>query len=165
MTATQRSLTLGVEVRELAALEQRVIRRVDARNHVRSAEGNLFRLREVLVDVTVESQGADLLDRDELLGPDLRRIEQVELELVLVGLRNRLDAKLPLREGTRVNGVVEVTPVEVGVLAVELEGLIPNERVDAEFGAEVELDEVTLASLVGEDEGVNWRGRGRQGGG
>lgn len=45
---------LSVLVRKVAALEQRIIRRTNPRHKVASAEGRLFGLGEILVDIPVE---------------------------------------------------------------------------------------------------------------
>lgn len=110
-----------------------------------SAEGDLFGLGEVLrkektgvrstrfdsdescsfahlVDVSVQLHGSDVLNGDELLGPDLGSVEHVEGELVLVLLRDDLDSELPSRVGSSIDGVVEISSVEVRILSVELEG-------------------------------------------
>ena len=59
----------------------------------------LLRLGEELVHDTVQDHLAYVLDRDELLGPELRRVEDVEVEFVLVGFGDDLDPELPFRVG------------------------------------------------------------------
>ena len=73
-----------------------------------------------LVNVSVQLHSSDVLDRDELLGPDLGSVENVERELVLVLLRDDLDSELPSRVGSSVDGVVEISSVEVRILSIEL---------------------------------------------
>ena len=56
------------------------------------------------------------LHRGELLGHELGRVEQVDaLEHLVRGVGEGLDAEVPLRVGARLDGVVEVAAVEVGV--------------------------------------------------
>jgi hypothetical protein len=87
---------LGVGVREQAPLKEWIIGEIDARDEVPRVKGDLFRLREEVVGVSVEHEAADPLDRHELLGDQLRRIQQVELEGVLVLFLDDLQAELPL---------------------------------------------------------------------
>ena len=77
------------------------------------AEGDLLRLREVLVDGAVEDHLADRLERYKLLGPDLRRVEDVELEVVFVLLCNGLNGERPLRRCAIVDGLLEVLAMEI----------------------------------------------------
>ena len=91
-------LELGVEVREVAALQQRVVGEVDAGHDVLRAERDLLGLGEEVVDHAVEHQPADRPDRDDLLGDQLGRVEHVEVERVGELVVEQLDAELPLRE-------------------------------------------------------------------
>ena len=146
---------LGVEVREQAALQQRVLREVDARHDVGGAERDLLGLGEEVVGVAVEHQLADALHRHEALGPELGRVERVEVEAALVGLLDDLEAELVLGEVALVDVLPQVAAVVVGVLAHDLLGLVPHEAVHAEQRLPVELDEHGLAGVVDEAEGVD----------
>ena len=146
------ALELGVEVGEVAALEQRVVAEVDARDHVVGAEGDLLVLGEHVVDVAVEGQPRDDAHRQDLLGDDLGGVEDVEVELVGEGLVEDLDAEVPLREVAAVDRGVQVAAVEVGVGAVDLERLVPHHRLHALARLPVELHEGGVA--VGVDEAV-----------
>ena len=77
----------------------------------------------------------------DLLGDELGRVEDVEVELVGEGVVEALDAQLPLREVALVDGVPEVAAVEVGVGAVDLDRLVPQHRLHALLGLPVELHE------------------------
>ncbi len=66
-------LQLRVEVREVAALQQRVVGEVDAGHDVLRAERHLLGLGEEVVDRAVEHQPADAPDRHQLLRDDLGR--------------------------------------------------------------------------------------------
>ncbi len=87
---------LGVLVGEVARLEERVVREVDARHDVRGAEGHLLRLREEVRRVAVEHQLAHAAHGDELLGDDLRRVQQLDAQLLRLLLLDDLQAELPL---------------------------------------------------------------------
>lgn len=58
-------LSLGVEVGEVAALEQRVVGEVDARRDVLGHERDLLDLGEHVVHHPVQRHGADGADGDE----------------------------------------------------------------------------------------------------
>ena len=74
------ALQLGVEIGEVAALEQRIVGEVNAGDDVLGAEGNLLGLGEEVVDRAVEHESTDTANRDELLGDDLGGVENVEVE-------------------------------------------------------------------------------------
>ena len=76
-------------------------------------EGNLFGFREVLVDRPVENQLSNLDQRDKLFRPDLRGVENVEVELMLVSLRDDLNGERPLGRRAIQNSLVEVFAMEV----------------------------------------------------
>ena len=139
------ALQLGVEVREVAALQQRVVGEVDAGDDVLGAERDLLGLGEEVVDRAVEHEPADAAHRHQLLGDDLGGVEHVEVELVGEVVVEELHAELPLREVAAVDGVPQVAAVEVGVGAVDLDGLVPHHRLHAELRLPVELDERRLA--------------------
>ena len=71
---------LRVDVGVDAAGEQRIVREVDAGHDVRRAERDLLGLGEEVVGVAVEHHAADRLQRHELFGHDLGRVEHVEAE-------------------------------------------------------------------------------------
>lgn len=146
---------LGIEVGEVAALEKRVVGEANAGNDVAGAEGDLLGLGEELVGVAVELHLTNVADGNEVLGPDLGGIENIEVELVLVLLGNGLDTELPLGIGTVLDSLPEILAVEVRVLTSQLQGLIPNKGVDTELGSPDELDKVTLALGVDEGKGVD----------
>ena len=83
---------------------------------MRRAERDLLRLWEVLVDSTVEYHLADDLDRDELLGPNLRSVQDIEVKVMLAGLGDNLDSKLPLGVCTICDSFLQILAVEVYLL-------------------------------------------------
>ena len=64
--------------------------------------------------------------RHELLGDELGRVEQVEVELELVLLLDDLQAQLPFRIVAALDRLEEIAAVEVGVLAGDLLWLRPR---------------------------------------
>src|SRR5690606_6502404 len=105
---------LGVLIGEQSALQQRVVREVDARHDVGRQEGGLFRFGEEVVGVPVQRHAADDLKRMDFLGDDLGRIQDVEGQGVGFGLGQHLHREVPLREVALVDGVEQVAAVEVG---------------------------------------------------
>ncbi len=146
---------LGVGVGEQPALQQRVIREVDARHDVADVEGGLLGLGEEVVRVAIEGHLAELLHRHQLLGDELGRVEQVEVELVLVSLFHHLHAQLPLEVVAHLDGLPHVAAVEVRVLASDLQRLVPDQRESTGHRLPVELDETADALGIDQAEGVH----------
>ena len=149
------SLQLGVEVREVPALQQRIVGEVDARHHVVRAERDLLGLGEEVVDGPVEHETPDPTDRKDLFGNQLRRVEHVELELIGERLVEDLHTELPLREVAGLDRVPQIATVEIGIGAVDLHRLVPHDRLHAELRLPVKLDEARLPCAVDEAEGVD----------
>ena len=118
---------LRIEIGEDAALQQRIVGEVDARHDVAHAEGNLLGFGEVVVRVAVERHLADRTNGDQLLRDDLGRVQDVEVEGELVVLVNDLDAHLPFQEVAALDRLEHVTAIEVGILAGNLLGFVPDE--------------------------------------
>ncbi len=136
---------LRVLIREEPALQQRIIREVDAGHDVRGAERDLLGLGEEVVGVAVQHESPDRRQRHELLGHDLRRIEDVEREAIRLPLGEELEAKLPLGIRAGLDRLPQVAAVEVRIGAGDLHGLVPHERVRPGDGLPVELAEDALA--------------------
>jgi len=122
---------LRVEVGEIPALEKRVVRKANPRNNVAGAECHLLGLGEVLVNIAVELQLANVSDWYLFLRPDLGSVKNVEFEVILLRFFESLNAELPLRILARADRVIEVLPVEVGVLSTNFESFVPHQRMDA----------------------------------
>ena len=146
---------LGIEIGKVAALEQRIVAEVDARHDIVRAKRDLLRLREEIIDASVEHQPADLSNRHFLFGNDLRRVQHIEGELFRKRIVEELEAEFPFRVVSGLNGVPEVTPVEIGIGAVDLDRLVPHHRLQSEFGLPVEFDERRLAFGVHQAKGVD----------
>ena len=104
---------LGVLVREIATLKERIVGEADAWHNMGGAEGDLLNLCEVLVYDAVQNHLANGLQRYEVLGPDLSGIQDVEVEVMLVRLGYDLDSELPLRVCTVLNRLLEVLAMEI----------------------------------------------------
>ena len=146
---------LRVEIGEIAALQQRIVREVDAGDDVLGAEGDLLGLGEEIVDDAVENEAADGADRHLLLGDEFGRIEHVEFELVREGVVEQLNAEFPFGKIAAVDRIPQVAAMEIGVGAVDLDRLVPHHRLEALLGLPVEFDEGRFALRVDEAEGVD----------
>ena len=97
---------LCVKIREVAPLQERVVAKADAGDDMGGTEGDLLHFREVLIYSAVKYHLADRLKWNEFLGPNLGCVENVEVELVLVGFGNRLNGERPFRIGTGLYGLL-----------------------------------------------------------
>ena len=104
---------LSIKVREVTSLKEGVIAEADSRNDVRGAECDLLDLGEVLIDGPVEDHLTNDLQRNELLGPDFGRIEDVEVKVVLASFGYDLNGEFPGWICTCCDGFLKVLAVEV----------------------------------------------------
>src|SRR5579872_5947502 len=102
---TTEALQLGVEVGEVATLQQRIIGEVDSGHDVLGAERDLLSLREEVVDAAVKNHPPDLANRHFLFGNDLGRVENVESKSVGEFLIEQLQAQLPFGEIAGLDGL------------------------------------------------------------
>jgi len=135
-----RPLQLRVEIREVAALQQRIIGEIHPRHDVGGAERHLLGLGEEVVHHPVQHQPPDDADRHLFLGDQLGRVQNVEFEPVGEGIVQQLQAELPFREVSALNRRPHVAAVEVGIGAVDLHRLVPAHQLHAEFRLPVEFD-------------------------
>jgi len=112
---------------------------------VGGAECDLLCFSEKLVHISVETKFTNVLGRNEILGPDFCRVENIEVEFVLSVLRDDLDTKFPFGVGAGFNGLVEVFAVEVWVLPAELECFVPDKGVYSELRGPGEFDEESFS--------------------
>ena len=135
---------LRVQIGEDAALQQRVVREVDARHDVLGAERDLLGLGEEVVGIAIEHHPADRAHRNQLFGNELGRIEQVEVETCSAFLVEELHAELPLGKVAGLDRLPQIAPMKVRVRARDLHGLVPHQRLQAQLRPPVELDERRL---------------------
>ena len=146
---------LGVEVREQPALQQRIVAEIDARHHVGRAVGHLLVLREMIVGVAVQHHAAHHLQRHQLFRDQLGRVQVVEGERVRLRLGEQLDCEIPFREGTGVDRLEQVAPVEIVVGALQLGRLIPHQALQAQTRAPMEAHEGGFALRIDQAEAVD----------
>src|SRR5258708_18198164 len=104
-------LQLRVEVGKVAALQQWIIRKIDARYDVLRAERDLLGFGEEIVDHAIQHEAADGPERYQLLRDDLGGVEHVEIEAVSEILVEELQPELPLRTIAILDCVPEVAAV------------------------------------------------------
>jgi hypothetical protein len=92
--ATQ-SAELRIVVGKVSPLQERIIAEIDARNHVGSHEGDLLGLGEVIIWIAVQHHLTHPLHGNEILWNDFGGIEDIEIKLHFVFLRQNLEAKFP----------------------------------------------------------------------
>ncbi|VTZ63650.1 conserved hypothetical protein [Sinorhizobium medicae] len=148
-------LQLGVQIGEVASLQQWIVAEVDAGRDVLRHEGDLLGFGEEILRHAIEHQPADRLRRQHLLGDDLGWIEDVEIELVGEVLIEELHMQFPFRKVAGLDGLPHIAPVEVRIGAVDLHGLVPDHGLQPELRLPVELDEGGLVLGVDEAEGVH----------
>ena len=146
---------LGVDVGEQAALQQRIGREVDAGHDVAGMEGDLLGLGEEIDRVLVQHHAADRRERNDLLGDDLGRIEDVEVELVGRRLVEGLDVERPFGEVAVVDRLPQIAPRVVGIGAGDLHRLVPQGRGRADAGPPMELHEGRFVPGIDQAEGVD----------
>ena len=135
------SRKLGVEIGEQAALQQRIVREIDARHHMRRAVSHLFGFGEEIVRPAIQHHAADHFQRHQFFGNQLGGVQMIEREAVCLFLREQLHREFPLGELARCDGVEHVAAMEILIGAGDLDGLVPDGGLQAELGTPVEFDE------------------------
>jgi hypothetical protein len=146
---------LGIEVRVVTALEKRIVRESNARYHVSSAESNLLSLSEVLVNILVEFQLANISDWKKLFGPELGSVQYVKVKFILATFRANLNAEVPFWIYALVDGCVQILAMEVGILPSDLQSLIPDKRMYPKSWCEVKFDKVSNSLGIGKGVGID----------
>lgn len=149
------TVELGIEIAVETTLQQGILCEVDTTDNVAGLEGDLLGLGEVVGRVAVEGHLTENLEGSELLGKELGRIKEVEAIGLGLLLIDELNGELPRGGIARLNGLPEISTVEIGVLASEDLSLLPDESGLALLGLPVPLDELGLAVLGHQTEGVH----------
>ena len=149
------AVSVSVAVSEETGLKHLIIGVVDTRDDVGWVHGELLVLSKEIVDVPVEDQATNWLQRDEVLGPDSSGVEYVKVELVLIRRVKSLDVELPLGVVSSGNGLVEVLGSVAVVGASDPDGVFLQQTLDSASGLPVELHKGRFPSLVDQSEGVN----------
>ncbi|MNH18266.1 hypothetical protein D3C79_779640 [compost metagenome] len=116
---------LRVGVGEQPALQQRVVGKVDARHDMTRAERHLFYFGKEVVRVAIQHHLAQRCNRHQLFRDYLGRVQQVEIEFMLVGFRHDLHAQFPLRVIAGLDSFPQVATLEVSVLACQFLRFVP----------------------------------------
>ena len=118
-------------------------------------EGHLFGFGKEVVGIAVQHQLAHREHRHHLLRNQLGRVQQVEAQALGLAFLDQLQAQLPFGKVAVLDRLPQVAPVKVGILAGDLLRLVPHQRVLAQLGLPVELDEVRNTLGIDEAEGVD----------
>src|SRR4030095_8116259 len=108
---------LRIDVRVDAAREQRIVGEIDARNHVSRTERDLLGLGKEVVGVAVQHQLADGLYGYQLLGNDLRGVEDVEGETLGIFFSEDMETEVVFRKDPRLDRFPQIAAVKVRVRA------------------------------------------------
>ena len=108
---------LRIGVGKQPALQQRVVREIDARYHMAYMECRLLRFSEEVFRIAVEGHFTYLDNRYQLLRDDFSRVEQVELVFKFILLWYDLQAQLIFGEITAFDRIPKVATMEIGVFA------------------------------------------------
>src|SRR5712692_850738 len=92
------AVSLGIAIREQAALEHLVRRETNSGNHIRRGEGGLLHLCEVVFRITIELHDANFDQWVVSLGPDFGHIKRIVLVCLCLFLCHYLDEERPTRK-------------------------------------------------------------------
>src|SRR5260221_3741910 len=92
------AVSLGISVREQAALEHLVRRETNPGNHIRLGEGSLLNLCEVVFRITIELHYPNFDQWVVSLGPDFGQIKRIVLMGLCLFLGHYLDEQRPTRK-------------------------------------------------------------------
>ena len=87
---------LGIEIRKIAPLEQRIVAKVDTRHDILRAKGHLLGLGEKVIDAAIEHQPADAPNRHLFFRNKFRRVEHIEIKILGKLFIEKLQTQLPL---------------------------------------------------------------------
>ena len=138
-----------------ATLQQRIVGEVDAGHEMAGMEGDLLGLGKEVHRVFVQHHAADGGQRHDLLGDQLGRVEDVEVELVGRLLVEGLDTERPFRKVALGDRVMKIAAMVVGIGAGGLHRLVPDLREGADARPPMELHEGRFARGVDQAERVN----------
>src|ERR1017187_2688437 len=143
---------MRVEIGEKAALQQWIIREIDAWHDMRRTVGNLFGFSEEIVRPAIKNHASDYLQGHQFFGNQLGRVQMIERKSVSFLLREKLQREFPLREISRCDGLEHIAAGPVLTSTGNLDGLIPNRGLQAEFRTPVEFDDVGFAPVGNQPE-------------
>ena len=118
---------LRVGIREKTTLQQRIIGEVDTRHDMPWAKRDLLGLREEVIGVAIKHHLAQRSDRYQFFGDQLGRIKNVEVEFMLVFLRDDLNAEFPFRIVACFNRFPQISAVVIGIFACQFLCFVPHQ--------------------------------------
>ncbi len=144
------AVAVGVGVAEKAGLQDWVGRGLDAGDHVRGREGNLFNFGKVVFWVLIEDEFAKGAQRYLALWPDFCEVENVPAKFLGLFGREHLDVAGPGGGVSVLNGVEKVLRVTVRVFGGHSASFAVCEGLAALVSFAVDLDVVEGAVGLGE---------------
>ena len=114
------------------------------------AHHNLFGLSKVIHRVRIELHDSNRLQRSVFLWDDLRGVENIESESECLIFLDDLHGKLPFRAIAGLDGVPEVVPVKVRILASDVLCFIPYQTSLSLLRLPVPFDQFGI-TLVGDE--------------
>ncbi len=136
-------------------MQQRVVRKINARHNVGSVEGHLFSFSKEVVGVAIQRHLADTTHRYDLFRNDLRGIEQVKVKTKFVFLLDDLNSEFPLGIIAILNRFPKIAPMKVRILTGNFLRFIPEDCVQTEQRFPVKLHETGLSLIVNKSESMN----------
>ena len=152
---TPEPFELRIEVREVAPLEERIVRKVDPRHDVLRAEGHLLGLGEEIVDTAIEHEAPDTPNGDLLLWDQLGGIEHIKGKLLREFFIEELQAEFPFRVVAHLDGIPQIAAVEIRIGAIDLHRFVPHHRLQPQLRFPMKLDEGRLPLGIDEAEGMH----------
>src|ERR1700736_5412749 len=110
------AVSLGISIREQAALEHLVRREANSGNHIRRREGGLFHLCEVVFRITIELHYANFDQWVVSLGPDFGQIKRIVLVCLCLFLCHYLDEERPTRKISTFNCLQQIPAMALPIL-------------------------------------------------
>lgn len=121
---------------------------MDARNHNSRAESNLLILVKEVVNVFVQHQATNGLERQDIFRPDLCDIKRVEVKLVFMSRIHHLNEETPLRIVPGSDGVIEILSSMAVVGSTDLDSFLIEEAFNPTRRFPVELHIVSFSGSV-----------------
>ena len=146
---------LRIGVREQPPLQQRIVAQVYPGHQVAGIESHLLGLSEEIVRIAVQGHFAHALHRHEFLRDQLGGIEKVEGVFMFILGRYDLHTQFPFRVVAVLDGLPQITPVEIRILTTDLGGFVPGHGMHAEQGFPMEFHEAAFSLGIDQAEGVH----------
>ena len=146
---------LRIGIREKAALQQRIVGKVNSRHEMTGMKSHLFGFGKEIVRVAVEYQLSNDLNRHLGLWNKFGGVENVEAQFGLLASVDELDTQLPFRKISTFNSFPEFASVKVRIHAGYFLCLVPSQPVHAQLRFPVKFDKAGVTPGIGKPEGMN----------